>query len=145
MEFKCVPSNQSKLVATVNGDHIKGSPVKVLAVSTPTVKHEIRDPDIKKSYVALSLRKDGSILTTDDESEELCIFNKNGKLVQSFRDFLNGDTDLVELSDGNIAVGYHGERLIKVYTPHGELVKEFGSYELECPTGLAVNNNVNCL
>ena len=104
------------------------------------IKRKIRDPDVERSYVALSLRKDGSLLTTDVEKGEVCIFNKNGKLVQSFEAFVTEDTDIVELSDGNIAVSYYEERLIKVYTPHGELVKEFGSYELEGPTVLAVNN-----
>ena len=104
------------------------------------IKHNIRDPKIKRSYVALSLRKDGSLLTTDVNNEEVCIFNKNGKLVGSFRIFLNGNTDIVELSDGNIAVSYSEDRLIKVHTPHGEFVEAFGSDELECPTVLAVNN-----
>ena len=140
VEFKCVPSNQSKLVVTMNESDIKGSPVKVLAVSTPTVKEEIRDPDIKRSYVALSLRKDGSLLATDVENDEVCIFNKNGKLVQSFKASFTEKTDIVELSDGNIAVSYCQDEFIKIYTPHGELGKEFGSDLLENPPGLAVNN-----
>ena len=140
VEFKCVPSNQSELVVTVNGEHIKGSPVKVVAVSTPTVKEEIRDPQIERGYLSLSLRKDGSLLATDDENDEVCIFNKNGKLVQSIETSIFGDTGVVELSDGNIAVCDYRNNLIKIYTPRGELVKEFGSDELEAPTELAVNN-----
>ena len=104
------------------------------------IKHEIRDFDIKRGYVALSLRKDGSLLATDVDNEDVCIFNRNGKLVQSFKVPSHEDTDIVELSDGNIAVSYDDHKSIKVYTPHGELVKEFGSDELEGPTGLAVNN-----
>ena len=140
VEFKCVPSNQSKLVVTMNESDIKGCPVKVVTVSTPTVKEEITDPEIKRSYMALSLRKDGSLLATDLENKEVCIFNKNGKLVQSFKVSSILGNGIVELSDGNIAVSHSDDRLIKVYTPHGEVVKEFGSAELECPTGLAVNN-----
>ena len=104
------------------------------------IKHEIRDPDIKRSYVALSLRKDGSLLAADVDNDEVCIFNKNGKLVESFKVSLSGDSDIVELSDGKIAVSFPEDRLIKVHTPHGEFVEEFGSYELEGPTELAVNN-----
>ena len=104
------------------------------------IKHEIKDPEIKRGYVALSLRKDGSLLAADVENDEVCIFNRNGKLVQSFKVFSCEDTDVVELSNGNIAVCDYGNHLIKIYTPHGELVKEFGSDELECPMGLAVNN-----
>ena len=103
------------------------------------IKHEIRDPEIKRSYVALSLRKDGSLLTTDHKNDEVCIFNKNGKLVQFFKVPSAIEGDIVELSDGNIAVSYNDHKSIKVYTPHGELVREFGSAELECPTGLALN------
>ena len=141
VEFKCVPSNQSKLVVTVNEGDIKGCPVKVVTVSTPTVKEEIRDPENeRRSYVALSLRKDGSLLATDVDNDEVCIFNKNGKLIGSFEVALNLGSDIVELSDDNIAVSYCEDKSIKVYTPHGELVKEFGSDELEGPLGLAVNN-----
>ena len=104
------------------------------------IKHEIRDPEIERSYVALSLRKDGSLLTTDHKNDEVCIFNKNGKLVQFFKVPSAIEGDIVELSDGNIAVSDPNDRLIKVYTPHGELVQEFGSDELQCPMGLAVNN-----
>ena len=104
------------------------------------IKHEIRDPETERNYFSLSLRKDGSLLVADDENGEVCIFNKNGTLVQSFEAFVTEDTDILELSDGNIAVSDYGNSLMKVYTPHGELVKEFGSDEIEGPAGLAVNN-----
>ena len=100
------------------------------------IEHEIRDSKIERKYSSLSLRKDGSLLATDLENKEVCIFNKNGKLVQSFKVSSRLGTHIVELSDGNIAVSESGD--IKVYTPHGELVKGFGSDELECPMGLAV-------
>ena len=104
------------------------------------IKHEIIDPDIERRYLALSLRKDGSLLVGDIDNGEVCIFNKNGKLVQSFEAYVTEDTGIVELSDGNIAVSYSNDRLISVHTPHGEFVKVFGSDELEAPIGLAVNN-----
>ena len=104
------------------------------------IEHEIRDPKIERKYISLSLRKDGSLLATDLENKEVCIFNRNGKLVQSFKVSSSLGNGIVELSDGNIAVSDLNDRLIKDYTPHGEVVKEFGSDELECPMGLAVNN-----
>ena len=103
-----------------------------------TIRHEIRDPDIERNYSSLSLRKDGSLLATDDENNEVCIFNKNGKLVESFEATFDLVTDIVELSDGNIAVSHFKD--IKVYTPHGVLVKKIGSDVLDNPAGLAVNN-----
>ena len=51
------------------------------------IEHVIRDTQIKRKYSSLSLRKDGSLLATDLDNEEVCIFNKNGKLVQSFKVF----------------------------------------------------------
>ena len=99
------------------------------------IRHEIRDPVIERSYLSVSLRKDGSLLATDLDNDEVCIFNKNGKLVQSFKAFSLG-IGILELSDGNIAVSHTGS--IKVYTPHGVFVKEFVSDITPC--GLAVNN-----
>ena len=104
------------------------------------IKHEIRDPNIKRCYAALSLRKDGSLLAKDVENKKVCYFNKNGKLVQSFEVSSSLGIGIVEFSDGNIAVSNKGDQSIKVYTPHGGFVKEFGSDLLENPTGLAVNN-----
>ena len=105
------------------------------------IKHEIRDPKFKeRKFAGLSLRRDGSLLATDIVKGEVCIFNKNGKLVQSFEVSVTVNPGIVELSDGNIAVGNDDHEAIKVYTPHGELVKEFGSDELGSPIGLAVNN-----
>ena len=68
------------------------------------------------------------------------IFNKNGKLVQSFAASVTIGADIVELGNGNIAVSIPEDKLIEVYTPHGELVEKFGSDVLESPTGLAVSN-----
>ena len=104
------------------------------------IKHEIRDPRIEESCFSLSLRKDGSLLATNVTNKEVCIFNINGKLVQCFEASFTDGADIVELSDGNIAVCHSDDGLINVHTPHGEFVKEFGSDEQENPIGLAVNN-----
>ena len=141
-EFKCVPSNQSKLVVTVNGDHIKGSPVKLEICYPKTINQEIRDPQKKRNFRALSVTKSGSLLATDDKNKEICIFDGNGKLSKTFgvRDagsYLDG---VAELSDGNIAVSDYGNKYITVYTPNGELVRKFGSDKLKGPDGLTINN-----
>ena len=104
------------------------------------IEHEIRDPEIERSCFSLSLRRNGCLLTRDDPNKEVCIFNINGKLVQSFGASIIDGAGIVELSDGNIAVSHSDDRLIKVYTHHGEFVREFGSDELESPLEMAVNN-----
>ena len=141
VEFKCVPSNEFELVVTVNGDHIKGSPVKVEICYPNTIKQEIRDPQNERRFRALSVTMSGSLLATDTKNHDICIFDGNSGLLQTFGvkdagSFLDG---VVELSDGNIAVSDYLNH-ITVYTPNGEFVRKFGSEKLEGPDGLAVNN-----
>ena len=141
VEFKCVPSNQSELVVTVNGDHIKGSPVKVEICYLNTIKQEIRDPQKERKFHALSFTRSGSLLATDSENKEICIFDGKSGLLQTFRvkgvrSYLDG---VAELSDGNIAVSDLANKHIALYTLNGVLVRKFGSDSLDEPSGLAVN------
>ena len=141
VEFKCAPSNQSKLVVTVNGDHIKGSPVKVELCYLNTIKQEIRDPQKERKFRALSVTRSGSLLATDEKNKDIFIFDGNSELLQTFGvkaagSYLEG---VAELSDGNIAVSDYMKH-ITVYTPNGELVRKFGSDKLEGPDGLAANS-----
>ena len=73
------------------------------------IKHEIRDPEIEEELCG-SVSQKGWIFTGLQMSirmDEVCIFNKNGKLVQFFKvPSASRVTDIVELSDGNIAVSY---------------------------------------
>ena len=142
VEFKCAPSNQSELVVTVNSDHIKGRSVKVEICYLNTIKQEIRDPQKKRKFRALSVTRSGLLLATDTKNCDICIFDGNSGLLQTFGvkdagSYLEGVT---ELSDGNIAVGDYWKKRITVYTPNGEFVRKFESDKLEGPDGLAVNN-----
>ena len=142
VEFKCVPSNQSELVVTVNGDHIKGTPVKVEICYPNTIKQEIRDPQKKREFRALSVTKSGSLLAADIENKELCIFDGNSGLLHTIEvkgvgSILDG---VAELSDGNLAVSDFDHGCITVCKPNGVLVRKFGSDSLDGPSGLAVNN-----
>ena len=142
VEFKCVPSNQSELVVTVNGDHIKGSPVKLEMCYLNTIKQEIRDPQKKREFRALSVTRSGLLLATDLVNKQMCIFDENSGFLQTFgvegaRSYLDG---VAELGDGNIAVSDYANKHITVYTPNGDLVRKFGSDKLEGPDGLTINN-----
>ena len=141
VEFKCAPSNQLELVVIMNGDHIKGSPVKLGIRHLNTIKQEISDPQKERKFRALSVTRSGSLLATARKNEEMCIFDGKSRLLKTFRvkdagSYLEG---VAELSDGNIAVSDYQKR-ITVYTPNGELVRKFGSDKLEGSDGLAVNN-----
>ena len=142
VEFKCVPSNQSELVVTVNGDHIKGSPVKLEICYPNTIKQEIRDPQEEREFRALSVTRSGSLLATDCENKEICIFDGKSGILRTFglentRAVLDG---VAELSDDNIAVSYYGKKCITMYTANGEFVTKFQLDKRGGPTGLAVNN-----
>ena len=143
VEFKCVPSNQSELVVTVNDEHIKGSPVK-MEIGYPTaIKQIIKDPKKKnRRFRALSFTKGGLLLATDGKNKNVCIWNEDGELVRTFKVSSGGDHmhGITELSDGNIAVSLSDKNRIAVYTPEGEFVRDFGSDRLKMPCGIAVNN-----
>ena len=138
--FVSVPSEECKLFVSVNGVHMKGSPVNVKMCYPSTIKQRIRG-DKKRRFRALVYTKQGTLLTTDNKNKEVCSFAKNGEMLNSFKvqdsgGYLDG---IASLSDGNIAVSLYGMNCIAVYRPNGELVKEFGSDRLNGPSGLAVN------
>ena len=143
VEFKCVPSNQSELVVTVNDERIKGSPVKVEIDYPTAIKQSIKDPKKKnRRFRALSLTKGGLLLATDGKNKNICILNENGEFVTIFKVISGGDHmhGITELSDGNIAVSLSDKNRIAVYTPEGKFVRDFGSDRLKMPCGVAVNN-----
>ena len=139
--FVSVPSEECELFVTVNGVHMKGSPVNVKMRYPNTIKQEIRG-DKKRSFGTLVYTKQGTLLATDNMNKEVCTFAECGEMLNSFKvqdpgGYVDG---IASLSDGNIAVSLYGRNCIAVYRPNGELVKEFGSDRLNRPTGLAVNN-----
>ena len=140
--FVSVPSEECELSATVNGVHVKGSPVNVKVCYPNTIKQEIRG-DKESRFRALIFTKQGTLLATDDKNKEVCTFAKNGEMLNSFKVQDPGDyylDGIASLSDGNIAVSLLSMNCIAIHRPNGELVKEFGSDRLDRPSGLAVNN-----
>ena len=109
---------------------------------------EIRDASFERNrkFKALIVARNGSLLAADADSSEVCIFNRNGKQVNTFsleflerEDYLN----IAELSDGNIAVCAY--ECVKVFTVNGDFVgefdQEFESGKLREPGGMAVNKD----
>ena len=140
--FVSVPSEECELSVTVNGVHIKGSPVNVKMCYPNTIKQEIKGHK-KRVFRALVYTKQGTLLATEKKNKEVCTFAKCSEMLNSFevqnpgKYRLNG---IASLSDGNIAVSLYSRNCIAVYRPNGELVKEFGSDRLRGPNGLAVSN-----
>ena len=142
VEFKYVPSNLCELVVTVNGSHIKYSPVKVKIGYPPlSIRQEIKDHKQKRTFRAITFSKKGLLLATDSKNKEICIFNEQAEFSHSFKVKDAEDCQLngiVELSNGMIAVSLKNH--IGIYTPKGEFIKHFGSNRLKKPSGLAVNS-----
>ena len=140
--FVSVPSEECELSVTVNGVHIKGSPVNAKMCYPNTIKQEIRGHK-KRVFRALVYTKQGTLLATEKKNKEVCTFAKCSEMLNSFevqnpgKYRLNG---IASLSDGNVAVSLYSRNCIAVYRPNGELVKEFGSDRLRGPNGLAVSN-----
>ena len=142
VKFTSVP-NQSELVVTVNGCNVRGCPVEVRVSDPNTIKQEIRDPQKKREFAALSFTKRGLLLATDNKNNDICVFDTNGKLVRTFKVqetglyIMNG---IVELSNGNIAVSLYSHKRINVYSRHGVYVKQFGADRLNGPSGMVIND-----
>ena len=132
--------HQSEPLVTVNKDHIKNSPRKVEIRCPNEIQQEIRDPDKKRRFRALSFTRSGFLLATDELNKEVCIFNNQGRLLRSFeiQDTESHLDGIAELRNGNIAVSIYDRKAIAVYTLNGEFVGEFGSGMLDGPSGLAV-------
>ena len=139
--FVSVPSEDCELFMTVNGVHMKGSPVNMKMCYPNTIKQEIRG-DKERRFRALVYTKQGTLLATDSMKDRVCTFAKCGEMLKSFKIqdpgiHLDG---IASFNDGNIAVSLYRRDCIEVYRPNGELVKEFGSDRLNGPSGLAVSN-----
>ena len=139
--FVSVPSEECELSVTVNGVHMKGSPVNVKMRYPNTIKQEIKASKGRK-FGAVAFTKQGTLLATADVTQEVCCFAESGKLQNSFHvRNCGGNLDgIASLSDGNIAVSLGKMNRVAVYRPNGVFVKEFGSGRLNRPGGLAVNN-----
>ena len=140
--FVTVPSEECELFVSVNGVHIKGSPVKIRMYYPSVIKQEIKDHK-ERQFQALVYTKQGTLLATDDKNKEVCTFAYSGEMLNSFKVQGVGNyhlDGLASFSDGNIAVSLFGRNCIAVYRPNGEIVKVFGSDRLIGPNGLAVNN-----
>ena len=80
------------------------SPENVKMCYPNTIKQEIRD-DKERRFRALVYTKQGTLLATDNEKEEVCTFATNGEMLNSFevQDAASCVEDIASLSDGNIA------------------------------------------
>ena len=158
LTFKCVPADKSQLTVTVNGDHVKGTPLEVIVCYPSSIISEIRDHYIKRRFGALSFTASGLLLAADNKKNEICFFDTTGNILRTVeleRDVGSKECNfsgIVELQNGHIAVSISSDNCVNIYTPRGDFIKtvqyrpdeygeleDFESYVLEYPTGVAVN------
>ena len=143
VDFKCLPADQSELVVTVNDEQVKGSPVKVNLMNKTDLgatKYELNISG-QQWFRALTVGRDGSLIATDNYNHQVCLFDESGTQTSTIQLDTNGRYNgIAELSQGNIAVSSYYDNLVKVFTPQGQVVANFGSKRLNGPKGLAVSN-----
>ena len=104
------------------------------------LQRDIWKPSEKRAFLGLSLTSDGNLLAADVDNVEVCIINRNGKLLHTFKATQNvaiGGIDV--FSNGNVVLSDPSHASVNVYTPKGDFVRQFGSAELKHPLGLAVD------
>ena len=146
VQFNTLPAAHCQLSVTVNGGHVRGSPFVARAHTVKdigVIVEEYRDPDVERTFVALSVGRDGSLFVTDNGRKEVCVFNRTGQIVshiemkelQLFDDLFG----IAELQNGNIAVSSFGDKVVKVCTTKGKFVQQFDLPDRCGPSGIAVN------
>ena len=147
VEFNALPASHCQLSVTVNGGHMKGSPFVARAHTAKDIGviivDEYRDPDVERTFRALSVGRDGFLFVTDDSRKEVCVFNRTGQIASHFElkeqhlcKYLDG---IAELQNGNIAVSCFHKNVVEVYTKNGQFVQQFDLPDLYVPSGIAVN------
>ena len=141
VQFDLLPATHCQLSVTVNGGQCRGSPlgVKTYAVNIGKNIMEYRDPGVNRCFRALNFGRKGCLLATDYSKNEVCVFDRTGRVVRHFRvkvtdNYIDG---IAEMQDGNIAVSDCSKNCVKVYTATGQCVQQFDVRG--GPSGLAVN------
>ena len=100
----------------------------------------IKDPDTTRSVLAMTIAHNGSVLLVDNNHREVCVFNRNGKLVKTFPvEGCEQIEDITELTNSNIALSDMTDGRIVIYTPEGEFAGEFDANTPKHPCGLATS------
>ena len=87
---------------------------------------------------------DGKVYVTDAGNKRVQVFNPDGAFSQSVGGFPS-IRDVAIDTEGNLHIAMESAQSIKVTTPGGELVREYGGGQLQNPRGVAVDEDGYCL
>ena len=147
VHFKSVPSLECTLSVTIGGHHVAGSPVEVKVAKTldiqkmNKVQKEIM---IGGACYAVTCGSDGMLYAGNDNTKEILVINRAGQIARKFKHDCDHVYGITFSKSDNIVISDCSSHVIKIYTPTGQLVSQFGGRgskqgQLSYPMGVAVN------
>ena len=147
VHFKSVPSLECMLSVTIGGHHVVGSPVEVKVAKPLDIKkmNKIqKEIKIGGACYAVACGSDGMLYAAKYNTKEILVINRAGQIARRFKHGCGDVNGITFSKSGNIVISDFSNHVIKIYTPTGQLVSQFGGQgsklgQLSCPTGVAVN------
>ena len=148
VHFKSVPSLECMLSVTIGGHHIAGSPVEVKVAKPLDIKkmNEIqKEINIGGECFAVACGSDGMLYAANCNTKEILVINRAGQIARRFKNDCGYVYGITFSKSGNIVISDYSNHVIKIYTPTGQLVRQFGGQgskqgQLDGPMGVAVND-----
>ena len=147
VHFKSVPSLKCMLSVTIGGHHVVGSPVEVKVAKPLDIKKMSKiQKEIKiggASY-AVACGSDGMLYAANHDTKEIFVISRAGQIARRFKNDCGHVYGIAFSKPGNIVISDCSNHVIKIYTPTGQQVRQFGGQgskqgQLSSPTGVAVN------
>ena len=148
VHFKSVPSLECMLSVTIGGHHIVGSPVEVKVAKTLDIQkmNKIqKEIKIGGACYAVACGSDGMLYAANDNTKEILVINRAGQIARRFKYECDHVYGITFSKSANIVISDCSNHVIKIYTPIGQLVRQFGGKgskqgQLSGPIGVAVND-----
>ena len=147
VHFKCAPSLECMLSVTIGGHHVVGSPVEVKDAKTLDIKkiNKVqRKIKIGGRCYAVACGSDGMLYAANHDTKEILVINRADQIVRRFKNDCDEVHGITFSKSGNIVISDYSNQVINIYTPTGQLVRQFGGQgskqgQLSGPIGVAVN------
>ena len=147
VHFKSVPSLECMLSVTIGGHHVAGSPLEVKVAKPLDAKkmNEIqKEIKIGGACYAVACGSDGMLYSANQDTKEILVTNRAGQIARRFKHGCGYVNGITFSKSGKILISDRSNHVIKIYTPTGQLVCQFGGQgsklgQLSRPKGVAIN------
>ena len=148
VHFKSVPSLECMLSVTIRGHHVAGSPVEVKVAKPLDIKkiNEIqKEIKIGGTCYAVACGSDGMLYAANHDTKEILLINGVDQIARRFKHDCGYVNGITFIKSGNIVISDCSNYVIKIYTPTGQLIGQFGGQgskqgQLNGPIGVTVND-----